>query len=305
MTKTITESEISTLKYMFQTFPESTRKTLIENQCSKYKITAAFVREFKEYITKDSFSKSPELSYDVISAFPDLYDYKVWMENTEKSLEPLMHDGFVDAYVPSKDVNPVMLGTNAKNINLEVFEKHFKILNDDVKTYVVNNSKITSEELVRKHPDLVDITIFSNRNVPIKWTNPLIEYVLQNKRLTVGFLIAILSQTNDFGFMKRMLETDFDYVKSGETFDNELKNFLMNVPYGYYPLVFDRVLANSPNALTYDVLKRILDVNDSLTEEFLIENLDVFKRSGLVGRLAEYARANEYKGLMVALKLSS
>jgi hypothetical protein len=302
--KTITQSEINTLKYMFGTFPESTRKTLIENQCAKYKITTDFVREFKEYITKQSFSTSPELTSEMIFAHNDLFDYNVWKNNKNKTLQPLLDDTFVEKYVGTDSIEDIILLTEHSALTVEMFNKYFEKLGNNVKSLAVNSSQLTTEELVRTYPDLVNEKIFSNKHVKFEWTNSLIEHILNNKQLNTKFLISILSKTKDFGFMEEMLNRDFNYVQSGGTFDEELKTFLFNLPADYYGLIFDVVAKNSPNALTYSVLERVLDFNDFLSEQFLIENVEHFNRAGLFGKLAEYARRNEYKALMVMLRLS-
>jgi len=303
--KTITPSEIATLKYMFQTFPESTRKTLIENQCAKYSITTDFVREFRDYISAKDFTSSPNLSSSMILAHENLFDFNVWKDIKNKSLEPLMSDDFVMKYIQDdSEIEKIILKTDISNMSTGLFEKYFGKLSEIVKSYIINTSNITSEELVRKYPGLLDEFIFKNRNLKVEWTNSLIEHILKNKKLRVRFMISILSQTKDLAFMRRMLETDFDYENTGDTFDVELKSYLINIPQDYYPLVFARVVDHSPNAVTYDVLRTMLDMNDSLSEEFLVQNVEHFIRNGLTARLAEYARLNEYKGLMVALKLS-
>jgi len=289
---------------MFGTFPESTRKTLIENQCAKYKITSDFVREFKEYITKQSFSTSPELTSEMILAYDDLYDYNSWKNNKNKTLQPLLDDAFVQKYVGTDSIEDIILSTETTALTTEIFTKYFEKLGANVKSLIINSSQLTNEELIRKYPDLVNEKIFSNKHVKFEWTNSLIEYILQNKQLTSRFLINILSKTKDFGFMEEMLNKDFNYTQSGGTFDEELKNFLFNLPADYYGLIFDVLSKHSPNALTYAVLERVLEYNDFLSEQFLIENVEHFNRAGLFGKIAEYARRNEYKALMVMLRLS-
>jgi len=304
MAKTITQSEIDTLKYMFGTFPESTRKTLIENQCAKYKLTPDFIREFKEYISKKDFTTSLELSYDMIKMFEDMFDVETWIGHVDKSLEPLMHDDFIEKHLKERDLNHIIAYSNAKSITKEVFEKHFENLSNDVKAFIINASHITDEGLIRKYPGMVDEDAFKNKSMKVEWTNSLIEYVLTNKKLTVKVLISALRKTKDFGFMKRMLETKFDYAQSAETYDDLLKEFIFTIPEIYYPRLFELLDEFSSNAITYDVLMALLITNQFLEEKFLIDNLTHFKRNGLTGKFAEYARANDYKSVMVALKLS-
>lgn len=79
---------------------------------------------------------------------------------------------------------------------------------------------------------------------------------------------------------------------------------MFNIPSDYYFAIFRVVGKYSPNAISYEVLDRILDINESLPEEFLLENANYFVRNGLTGKLAGYARRNEYNGVLVLLSLA-
>jgi hypothetical protein len=305
MTKEITSREIETLKYMFKTFPEGTRKTLIENQCTKYTITAEFVNEFLPYITKESFSISPELKYSLIKLFPQMFDYTSWKANKLKNLEPLLNEEFVESFASTnEEIESILLSTNASNITKEIYEKYFEKLSDNVKAYFVNNSMITSEEMVRKYPSVVNEEIFKNKHANIEWSNSLIDYILINKKLTVKFLFLLLSQTKDLGFVSSVLNRELDILETGETFDSELKHFLFSLHTSNFQRVFQLLNEYSPNAISYSVLERVLDLNDFLSENFLIENIEHFKRHNLTNKVGQYARKNEYEALMVLLRLS-
>jgi hypothetical protein len=303
MVKEITQSEIETLKYMFSTFPESTRKTLIENQCQKYRINDNFIREFKDYIDTKSFSYSPELSYETIKRHTGLFDISYWLSNPDKSLEPMLHDDFVGEYLGGTDIDSVLLGVKPSQITNDIFQKYFKQLGNDARSFFLNSSRITSEAFLREFPEDVNEEIFKNKYAKIEWSNDLIEYVLSNKTLTVKFLVSILQQTKDIGFVRRMLTTDFNYKQTGETFDTELKNFLFNIHQDLFPVIFEKLELYSPNAITYSLLERMLEVNSFLEESFLTQNAEHFIRNGLTGKLAQYARRNEYESLLLVLKL--
>jgi hypothetical protein len=303
MIKEITQSEIETLKYMFSTFPESTRKTLIENQCQKYVLTDDFIREFKDYIQSVNFSKSPELLYSMIQKHKDIFDINAWLSYPDRSLEPMLHDEFVTEYLAKDNIDMVLMTTRAAQITKEVFQKYFLTLGSDARSYLLNSSKITSEEFLKQYIEDIDENIFKNKYIKIDWSNTLIEHILSNKTLTVKFLVNILMQTKDIGFIKRMLESNFNYKQTGETFDNDLKNFLFNIHQDYFPLVFKRLEEHSPNAITYSVLERMLEINNFIEEEFLIQNVEHFIRNGLTPKLAQYARKNEYESLLLVLKL--
>jgi len=302
--KTIGASEVSTIRFMLGSMPEKNRKALVESQCSKYKISPEFVREFREHIGAGAFTKSPELTYDVIRAYPDLFDFGAWRFHREKSLEPLLHDEFVSKYVKEGELESCFLQTDPSNITPEVFDRHARSLGTDVTRFVLNKSRLTTEDMIRKYTDLLDEDIFWNRYVKVDWTNALLEHVLANKTLTARFLVNALSKTTDLAFMKRMLNAPLRYQDYTGTFDGELKGLLLNIPQAYYGDVFSALSKHSPNAITYSLLDTLLTMNDSLEEEFLMENAEHFKRNGLTGRLAAHARANDYKSLLVMLKLA-
>jgi hypothetical protein len=305
MTKEITSKEIETLKYMFRTFPEATRKTLIENQCSKYIINVEFINEFLPYITKESFSTSPELKYFLIKLFPQMFDYISWKANKNKNLEPLLNDEFASSFAnTNEEIESILMSTNASNITKEIYDKYFEKISANGQAYFVNNSTIASEEMVRKYPSVVNDEIFRNKHAKIEWSNSLIDYILANKKLTVKFLFSLLSQTKDLGFINSVLNRELDILETGETFDSELKNFLFGLHTDNFQRVFQLLAKYSPNAISYSVLERVLDLNDFLSEDFLIENIEYFKRHNLTSKVAQYARKNEYDSLMVLLRLS-
>jgi hypothetical protein len=303
MIKEITQSEIETLKYMFKTFPESTRKTLIENQCQKYKLTDEFIVEFKEYITNVDFSRSPDLDYSTIQKHDTIFDINAWNSNPERSLEPMLHDEFVGKYLGGTDIDSVLLGVKPSQITNDIFQKYFKQLGNDARSFFLNSSRITSEAFLREFPEDINEEIFRNKYAKIEWSNDLIEYILSNKTLTVKFLVSILQQTKDIGFVRRMLTSDFDYKQTGETFDTDLKNFLFNIHQDLFPVIFEKLELYSPNAITYSLLERMLEVNSFLEESFLTQNAEHFIRNGLTGKLAQYARRNEYESVLLVLKL--
>lgn len=303
--KTIGASEVSTIRFMLGSMPEKNRKALVESQCAKYKISPEFVREFREHIGPDAFTKSPELTYDVIRMFPELFSFGEWSLHRDKSLEPLLHDEFVAEYCTAeKSVEICFLQTDPSNITPEVFDRHARSLGTDVTRFVLNKSRLTTEEMVRKYPDLLDEDIFWNRYIEVEWTNALLEHVLTNKTLNARFLVNALSKTTDLAFMKRMLNAPLRYQDYTGTFDGELKGLLLNIPQAYYGDVFSVLSRHSQNAITYSLLDTLLTMNDSLEEQFLMDNAEHFKRHGLIGRLASHARANDYKSLLVMLKLT-
>jgi hypothetical protein len=298
--KEISSSEIETLKYMLSLY-YSKKEELISMQCKRYIITDLFMLEFFEYVTKESFSTSPGLKYSLIDKYKELFDLQLWINNKEKSLEPLLHSDF---NMGPESLNKIFETVNPINITKEIYEKYKGILTKESKEKIVNESSITDEELIKNNYDSLNEKIFKNKKINIKWTNSLIEDIFNNKLLTVKFVIAALYDNNDFGFIKRMLTTDFRYNQNGETFDTELKNFINKISENYIGYLFDLLKKYSPNALSYTILNYVLTMKDFLDEQFLLENVPLFLGSGLSGELAKYARSRDYMSVLIVLKLN-
>ena len=300
--KTVTSDVIETLKYMLSTFPESNSSDLVSIQAEKYKLTRDFINEFYGNLTKEAFSTSPDLEWELIKEYPEFFDYIIWLRKTNKTLEPLLHDDFVKLY--SVNVEEVITTASPKSLSIEIFKKYFSVLNHNARSVIINSSVITNEELVRLYPALVNENIFSNLYAKIDWTNDLIEHVMKNKELNGRFVTLLLSRTKDMAFIERMLTTEsFTYKQEGSTFDTELKNFLLNIPAVLYEAVFNVLRKYSPNAISYEVLQFILSTNDFLPEKFIIDNLSAFMANGLRAQVIDYVRYHQFKAAMIVLKL--
>lgn len=298
--KEITGSTIEATRMLFHNSNKNPQ--IIEIQCQKYKLTSQFMDTFLQSITKELFSNSPLLSYDLIKRYPDLFDINIWLLNPNKSLEPLLHDDFVETY-GKETLTKAFSFVDYSLISKDVFEKFYPYLSAETITKIVNKNTFTDEEFLIKYATFLNFSIFRNRDIKVQWSNSLIEKILQNKLLTVRFLIAILKQTQDVGFIKRMLSEPFQYQISGETFDAELKEFIFRLHDDYMVPLFELIRKYSPNAASHDVLNTVLDFKNFLSEEFIIDNATVFFANGLKGRLASYARERNYDSVLVLLRL--
>lgn len=297
--KEVTASDIEAIKYLFYM---DKNQPIIKIQCEKYKLTKDFVNQFKNEITKEMFSASPLLSYELIKRYPDLFDLNIWVENLNKSAEPLLHKDFVDLY--GKDLlREALLKIDYSLIPKEVFEDFYSVLTAEDISTIINKASFLDENFIVKHANDLTSSIFKNRNVKFKWSNSLIEKILENKLLTVRFLINILEKSEDPGFIKRMLTQKFSYKVSGETFDSELKVFINKIHDDYMVSLFDLLKKYSPNALSQDVLIYTLEFKSFLSEEFIIDNATKFIENGLKGKLTSYAREKGYDSTMVLLRL--
>jgi aromatic ring-cleaving dioxygenase len=97
------------------------KENLINMQCKKYKLTMEFVQEFGRYLTKEAFSTSPELSFELISMYEDEYfDLNFWIESQEKSLDPLLVPVFINSL--GDKVDEAIKNTNPMRVSKEIFE---------------------------------------------------------------------------------------------------------------------------------------------------------------------------------------
>jgi len=304
MIKEPTRSDIEAIKLVMRAYED--KKNLINLQAKKYSINDLFVEEFEQYLTKESFSGSPALKFAMIKKYKEFFDFEVWAQNKEKSLEPLLFDEFVDEYsVKGEELDKVISNTNPENFTKVVFDKYFSSLGYETKKFVINFTALSGDpQFLTENAELITSDIFKNRKVKIDWTNDLIEKIFTNKTLTVRFLINTLYQSKDLAFIRRMLTTPFNYKDSGETFDVDLKNIIIKLSENYMKELFDIVRAHNKNALSYEVMSFILKVKDDLEEDFLVENVDLFIENGLMGDLATYARSRDYRSVMIVLKLN-
>jgi hypothetical protein len=304
MIKEATRSDIEAIKLIMRAYEN--KQNLIDLQAKKYRMNDLFIQEFEGFINKENFSSSPGLKYEFIKKYDEFFDYEIWLKGSEKSLEPLLHDEFIEEYaVKDERLDEVVSSTNHENYTREVFEKHLKNVGYETRKLIINKSPLAAEaDFLIENAELLTQDIFKNRKAKIEWTNDLIEKIFINKTLTARFVVNALYQSKDLAFIRRMLTTDFNYKDSGETFDTEMKNMINKLTETYLPPLFDLVRKYDKNALTYDVVSYLLNMKDDLEEDFLLENIDIFIENGLQGSLATYARIREYRSIMVVLKLS-
>lgn len=304
MIKQPTNSDIASLRFLVNNFATDEKKiTMLTLQCKKFKLTTDFVKEFKEYITKDSFSSSPGLTSEVIKSFPELFDTKVWREAEDKSLDLLMDDEFVET-LEDDDIDVIIQSTNPKIITSDIFEKYYDNITDETKKFIVNKTSLAnSEEFIKKHSKHLTEDIFINTKVHIAWTNDLIENIAINKTLTVKFLTAMLAKSYDIAFIDRILTTGLNFSDGGGTADTEIKIMINKLPEDYMESLFNMIFMNNRNALSYDVLTHVLKMKDDLSEQFLLDYVQCFKEVGMEGSVAEYARPRNYEAVLLNLHM--
>jgi len=302
--KKITSGDIGAIKLLFNSHPN--KNEFIISQCKKFQLSAEFMAEFSNYVSKEAFSESPELTYSLIKQYSDKFDLALWLNSINKSLEPLTHDGFT-SQLSGDHINLALSNADKNALTEEVFNKHESVLNNDIKKIFVNSTKLSNNEaFLLENINLVNSSIFLNKDLSLNFSNVLIEKILTNKKLiNFGFMIELLTQSNDIAFVKRMLETEFDIQKSGETSDYVIKNFISKFPDVYMSIFFEAALKYSPNSISYDVMDHLLKMKENLTEEFLLSNINLFKTNGMAPELAKYARERDLNSVLINLRLSA
>lgn len=297
------ESDIKAIKLILNAYED--KENLINMQCKKYKLTMEFVQEFGKYLTKEAFSTSPELSFELISMYEDEYfDLNFWIESQEKSLDPLLVPVFINSL--GDKVDEAIKNTNPMRVSKEIFENFKDTIPYDTRVQIFNNSKlIEDEQFLLDNVEYLTADVFKNRNLNIEWSEDLIEKIFANKVLTVRFVLSALTNIKNIFFIEKVLkDSSFKYKPTNETFNVELKNFINRISENQIGYLFDILRTNNPAAFTYDLLDYILNMKDYLTEDFLIENSDLFLKNALFDKLVKYARFKDYMDLLVLLKFN-
>jgi hypothetical protein len=304
MFRQVKQSDIEAIKLLFRSHPN--KNEFINSQCKKYQLTSDFMSEFGSYVSKESFSESPLLTYSLIKQYRDKFDLALWIKSITKSMEPLLNDAFVSE-ISTEILNDAIINSNKDMLSKELYNKHSKVLNTNIKKIFVNSTKLSNEEeFLLANLELVDSTLFLNKQLELVFSNSLIEKILTNKKLiTFSFMTELLTTTNDIAFVKRMLETKLDMQPTGETSDYVMKNFINKFPDMYMSIFFQAASTYSPNSLSYDVMDHLLKTKENLSEEFLLENINLFKSTGMIPELAKYSREREYSSVLINLRLSA
>jgi hypothetical protein len=303
--KDLTSTEIESIKFIMNSYSEKSK--LIDIQLKKYNLNTDFMREFGQYISQESFSSSPGLTYELIKSYSELFDKDIWLNSPTKSLDPLRYDEFLDI-IGEENIEKILLNINASQLSEDIFLKYFNNTNvsTDAKKKLINSTNFTlTPEFIIENAEYITEKIFTNVRNKVKWDRHLVEGVFNNKELTMLFFINALLMIDDLGFIKRMLEENsLKFAVTGGTFDSELKSFITFLPDSYMGPLFDKITQYSKNALSYNVLEHLLDMKDFLTEEFLLEYIQPFKDNALQGKLASYARERDYRAILLNLKIT-
>ena len=152
---------LEAIKLIFNVYED--KENLINMQCAKYKLTQDFMIYFSSYVTPESFSKSPDLEYDMIHMYPEFFDMKAWVESTEKSLEPLLNPDFLRECGTS--VDEAINNANPAHMTKEVYNKFEGILSSETKEKVLSQSDLIKDtEFLVDNAEFLTKDIFRNRS---------------------------------------------------------------------------------------------------------------------------------------------
>jgi len=299
-----TTDDINSIKFILNSY--SKKEDLIEAQLKKFYVTDEFMREFGEHVSDKAFSSSPSLTYGMIKAYPDKFHMGYWVESHSMSLEPLMHDEFVKNLVGDR-LEGILLLIRSELLTPQLFDKYFnnEKISQSTKAALLNSATFKlDDDLLFNNRDVLESEIFTS-NKQKSWNKELIERIFRNRKLCMRFFINGLLKTNDLGFVIRMLNDDtLEFTQSGETWDSELIAALNYIPQKHYAKLIDKIEKYNSNALSYGVIQHLLETNDFLDEEFILERLNVFGNPAISGKTATYARARDYRRVLLALKLN-
>lgn len=279
----------------------SNPKEIVALYCKENQLDEEDIAVLREWIDKEIFSSSKKLTKKLVEENPELFDESIWNSSTEKSIDFILDDNYT---LSDEDVLVALKTSNSEELTPEIASKVFERHNEALTQVLLRKINIDENFLVANVNNLTS-NIFKNLRVKEFLNTKLIEELIENRsQLDMKFFVAALNTTRDFGWIKRMLKTPrTNYIQTANTFDAELLNLLNGLPELYFNDLFSIISTYDKNALSYTVLCKLLSMTD-LSEEFCIENFDLFQSVGLRGALATYAVDHDFEALitMYALK---
>ena len=337
----IDRETIDSTKYLLEY--SSNPGEIINALCYGNKINEEFVSEFRKYITKENFSGSYRLEMSLVDAHPDLFDENLYKESlmSEVKEEVDLDDILSIINALSGQTTPQNNGPKEKVIDvsrmsisgisryLDSFGLKDRI-NDIYKSVqVAPKSEIMDEDYIS---DLLNIDNALDELILIRMTdsdfrqrillllsvsegsdmNPALmkylssdikENLLTGTSVGADELIKTLCDSNDLGWLIKMIDDAVDGVKSYNTYsgslDLEMVKLIGALPEDVATKLF-KLKTLLPNAFSYKVVAWSLE-NKSFNESQLIEIVDTVKKSGNLIRLKTLAKHNGYNNLLKLL----
>ncbi len=298
------EATVETLKYMVSYGYD--REGMIRTASEKTQITDCFIREFRDDVTPDIFSRSFMLPVTMIQKYPELFDFDVWLESGNFDPLTIFDNEFFLMYghrVNDDVLTKVVAEKLIDEITFEQMNMYFASSNPINRAHLFNRAidNLTDDQITKLVPQ-IDLSV-TTASLYKRVTTDMIKEIIDNsENITLSHFLSLVMKANDLKFARDMLNTDREFVA-----DNDCNNALWAKLVEFLP---EDSLAKAielgerycPNSITYYVLAYCLKMKD-FEEDDLIAIMSSFQRNNLVTALANYAKARDYDTLLVACAL--
>lgn len=318
MKRTITTAdEIEATKLLMTYSPNPA--AIIDGICKSFQLTDDFIREFRQYITKEAFTLSPYLSVKMAEKYPEYFDEELFKKALKKNPSTDFSISMVAKYISevpdewdsddedsekdyetkesyfedlirnatteelTEDVVPVFLGLNS-------------VIDDLILKRIKNNECLVQSILLSLSlNDSQPFTSSTYKYMP----NDMKENLIGTEDVDARNFINAISDSDDFGWKLKMLHDvengKINILETGATMDNEMLHLINKLPETEI-VAFTKLSNKLKNAFSGKIMMWLLK-NKSFSEEELIEMFPVFKKAGLYFEIKKLAREENYEKL--------
>lgn len=299
------EATVETLKYMVSYGYD--REGIIRSATEKMQITDSFIREFKDDINSDIFSKSYMLHVNMIQKYPELFDFDAWVDGNNFDPMTIFDNDFYLMYghkVNDDILNKVLSEKLIDDITYEQMNMYFASANLINRAYLfnraINNLTDKQIEVLVPQIDISNITTSLYKRI----TPDMIKNIIDNSdNITLTYFLSLIMKTDNVSFAKEMLESiDREFINDAGSNDSLWAKIVEFLPEDLLSKAISLGEKYSPNSITYYVLAYCLKMKD-FEEDDLTLIVSSFKRNNLITALANYAKARDYETLLLACAL--
>lgn len=297
---------ISVTSHIIEKFPEDYRQSIVDEKTKKFQLTREFVIEFRQYITAEMFSKSPNLEMDLIKEFQELFDINYWKDAKNRNVGLLEDDTFL-SMLDDETIDSVFSVIKDSELTERLFDKFIdKVSESTKKRMLAASSRFISNEKLVKYSKYLTASFILNPGSKVEWTEELVTSIIDANAGGIGLgiflmlltkitllkdLHAILNNEN----IKLVLDGDDEMVEKSLfklvslIFDSEILDELLQM-----------VKNIDPNIISIRILTSIIKGKD-VSEEFYLSHSDLFINNGLGRILLGYAKNKRYDSLALQL----
>lgn len=294
---------------------------IIDAACKSVQLTPGFIREFRQYMTKENFTLSYKLTPEMADTNPDLFSEEILKEHYKDGLVdcnislPMLAKyrdicnqtaGDEDYY--SEEGSTLAETENLKSIIRDATESE---LTEDATLAFLGYSTETDDLLLKriKNEDAKNSMLLSlslNDDKPLTsatykyLNNDMKEMLLGTEDVNPRDFINALSESKDLGWILNMINNvesgNITLQETTKNLENEILPLLNNLPEDAI-VTLVKFSDKLKNTFNYRIMKYLLE-NKSFSEKQLIEILPEFKQAGMYFDLKKFAQANNYKELL-------